>query len=607
MSKIAPTFVLIVLLGLGVGLVFGLAATSKSSVVPNVQAATDWRMDWALKPNFIIEMDSQGFELPTSIAFVNNPGARPDDPLYFVTELLGSVKVVTNDRTVHTFAENLFDPTDSFETGLGSICLDALNGYVFVTIASPDEAGILRNDIIRFQSRPRTFSLTPESQVSYTDIFDGFRSGGEHQIGPCKVEKETLYVGVGDGSQITQSQQLDSVLGKVLRMTLDGSPVHDNPFFVKSSDRNPENYVWAYGLRNPFGMEIVNGRLFLADNGPSVDRFLEVKKGTNYLWDGSDASIGTNSDYLAAPGEGVAQMVFNFEDSNVFPQEFANSFFMTITGNPRSMTSGVPAIQMVPYDFSNNKVSSVPKKFLTYRGTALQVVPGVAFGPDGLYFAAMFPNDDGITPIFKIRYVLGSEHPYLIDMDLNPVVLMNTKGCFACHTLNNNGGGSVGPVLDRERLVPRILGRLNSEQYANQLEQLAVVHEDPIASFKGKRDEIAVADGLEKVNLWLTSKIQEPRFDNINAKMPNLGLSADQSASIASYLSGSTRQVDERITEQQRVASEDEGFVGKVINVFPNPTRENAIQYVLTSFAIGLVFGGIGVSVIILGLPKWRR
>ncbi|MCI0481371.1 MAG: hypothetical protein L0213_07270, partial [Candidatus Dadabacteria bacterium] len=53
-------------------------------------------------------IDTEGYSFPTSIAFVPEPGSGPRDPLYFVTELRGRVKVVTNDRSVHTFAEDIF-------------------------------------------------------------------------------------------------------------------------------------------------------------------------------------------------------------------------------------------------------------------------------------------------------------------------------------------------------------------------------------------------------------------------------------------------------------------------------------------------------------------
>ncbi|HJX88208.1 MAG TPA: hypothetical protein VJ277_11660, partial [Gemmatimonadales bacterium] len=64
----------------------------------------DYRSDWALAEGFTLRRDAQGFRFPTAIAFVPRPGPGPKDPLYFVTEIGGTIKVVTNDRTVSNFA-----------------------------------------------------------------------------------------------------------------------------------------------------------------------------------------------------------------------------------------------------------------------------------------------------------------------------------------------------------------------------------------------------------------------------------------------------------------------------------------------------------------------
>ena len=110
----------------------------------------DWRSDWFLQPGFILEIDTLGFNLPTSIAFVPDPGPGADDPLYFVTELEGALKVVTNDRTVHTFADGFFHraPPDEFpflsgEVGMAGLCLAPDEGYVFVTFAYHDDNGVV--------------------------------------------------------------------------------------------------------------------------------------------------------------------------------------------------------------------------------------------------------------------------------------------------------------------------------------------------------------------------------------------------------------------------------------------------------------------------------
>jgi len=522
----------------------------------------DWRSDWEVERGFNISIDAQGFQLPTSIAFVPNPGNSPKDPLYFVAELKGAVKVVTNDRSVFTFAEDFFTLSPELltpgllnEVGLAGICLDDKHGYVFATFGYHDLDNIQRNNIVRFQSKPGTFSLTATSQIEFTELFAPFRSTPSLQIGPCQVTDGLLYVNVGVGEQKEHSQQINSLQGKVLRMTLEGRPAPGNPFYIDDDIGNASNYVWALGLRNPFGLAIVEDRVFIADNGSIIDRFMEVSKGANYLWDGRALSTGTNADAIFIPSKGVAQMDFYSQESDVFPSRFKNTFFFSITGSPVFPAPGSPAIMTLQYDLGQSRASSVLRDFLVHRGSRIQVVAGLAFGPDGLYFATLFPNEAGMSAVLKVQFDPAADYPFILRDQLLATVLMNTYGCFTCHKLNNNQGGDVGPVLDRDLLVPRLETRLNSQEYAGAIKELELLDQEPFVSFGDARRTVEQAEGLEKIWLWLQYRIQEPRFDDPNAKMPGLGLTEAQARSIATYLSGfeEIRETVETVEEKKSI------------------------------------------------------
>jgi len=567
----------------------------------------DWESDWALQKGFTIAVDAQGFEFPTSIAFVPNPATGPKDPLYFVTELQGRVKVVTNDRSVFTFVEDLFQLGPGQETseraGLAAICLSGKHGHVFVTFVSPDSDNILRNRIVRLESEPETFSLTPTAQTTLVPLLESFRSTTEHQIGGCQVADEMLYVGVGDGSQTQQSQQLDSLLGKILRMTLDGEPDEQNPFFAVDDPTKVANYVWASGLRNPFGLKFSRGQLFVADNGPAVDRFLGVTEGENYLWDGSDFSIGANADAVLFPGKGVAQLDYYPQGADLFPARFRNSFFLTVTGSPSQKLQGVPAILAVPYDFAQSRVISVPQALMRYRGGGVQVVAGLGFGPDGLYFLPMLPDQGGTSPVLKLQYNPTVEFPYLLETEANPIVLLNTHGCFACHTLNNNDGGTVGPVLDRDFLVPTVATRLNSEEYIDSVKALDQLDQEPFASFRDARQAVQQAQGIEKVRLWLEYRIQEPRFDDPTAQMPDLGISQEQARIISNFLVGA----EEELQPPEEGQGFFRGIVDGIRGWFPAASRANAKIYGAILVVVGFFAGAIVAAVSFWVVVKRRQ
>jgi glucose/arabinose dehydrogenase len=538
------------ILGCFIVILLVVACTSNSEPGAREEVAFDWRSDWAVQEGFTIEIDTEGYSLPTSIAFVPHPGTGPKDPLYFVTELRGQVKVVTNDRTIYTFAEEFFPltvakelPSAEGQAGLAGICLDPLNGYVFVTFAYQDENNILRNNIVRFQSEPEKFSLEPVSKVEFTEIFQPYETGLAHQIGSCQVSNGLLYVSVGEGWQAAKTQQLNTQHGKILRMTLDGKPVPENPFYEDNDIEKATNYIWAYGLRNPFGLTVLDERVFVADNGKNIDRFLEIHEGENYLWDGNDNSIASNADYVFVPSRGPVQLDHYPQDSTMFPAEYRNGFFVALSAfdSPRK----IPGVVVINFDLEHHRVVSTPGDFVKYRGSEVQGVTGLAFGPDALYYAPLYPNREGKSYIFKITYDPGQQYPFNMVQIENGQELFAAKGCVGCHTLNGayGYGGSVGPPLDREALVERLQARLNSVEYLESLEEIDQLAIEPQASFRKAREEVLTAEGLERVWIWTQYRIQEPKFDNNHSQMPNTGVSAAEAAILTDFLLGEERQV----------------------------------------------------------------
>lgn len=611
------------------GLIIGLAgvAIAVASVTiillttssQSTDSAADFKSDWAVQRGFDITFDADGFRFPTAIAFIPNPGNEPKDPLYFVTELRGAIKVVTNDRTVFTFADEFFTLRPKKgevriidqEIGMAGICLAPEQGLLFVTFAYHDSDSILRNNITRFQSIPETFSLTPTSQIDFTEVFEPYPSGPSHQIGGCQVSDDLLYASVADAHLKDQSQRTDSMLGKIVRMTLDGRPVPDNPYYQDDEIGKAQNYIWASGFRNPFGLKIVDGQVFVSDNGPTVDRFLQVKQGGNYLYDGTNTSIGTNADTVFSPGRGVAQLDNYPQSSDLFPNRFNDNLFLTMTGNPQVLREGFPAIWSIPYDFSKDELSGVAQPLIRYRGNQNQVVSGLGFGPDGLYFALLAPNDNGSSQVLKIRYAPEADYPFTLADEVNPIVLINTHGCLACHSLLNNREGVIGPSLDRNDLLPRLEARLNSKAYALNLEELDLLDAEPFAAYRDTRHAIAQAQGLEKINLWIYNRILEPKFDDRDAAMPSQGLSDAQAKAVADYLSGISSEASRADKSRSSIETATSAVYEKVFrrieNRLPYPTRENAKVFLTLMFVAGVLTGALLLKLSIQLLAFRRR
>jgi len=98
-------------------------------------------------------------------------------------------------------------------------------------------------------------------------------NGGRIRFGPDGM----LYAGTGDGSNGTNSQNLSSLGGKILRMHPDGSVPSDNPY---------GSLVWSYGHRNVQGLGWdASGRMFASEFGQnSYDELNLIRPGGNYGW-----------------------------------------------------------------------------------------------------------------------------------------------------------------------------------------------------------------------------------------------------------------------------------------------------------------------------------
>jgi aldose sugar dehydrogenase len=96
-----------------------------------------------------------------------------------------------------------------------------------------------------------------------------------------------LFVSVGEKylqESRVQAQQLNSLLGKIVRITTDGQPAPGNPFIKDAGDK-PE--IYSYGHRNPDGLDInpVTGALWESEFGPrGGDEINIIQPGKNYGW-----------------------------------------------------------------------------------------------------------------------------------------------------------------------------------------------------------------------------------------------------------------------------------------------------------------------------------
>ena len=110
-------------------------------------------------------------------------------------------------------------------------------------------------------------------------ILDGIPAAAHHNGGRIAFGPDgMLYATVGDAGEPESAQDPESLAGKILRMSPDGSVPDDNPF--------PGSRVYTLGHRNPQGIAWAeDGAMYASEFGQNTwDELNEIEPGANYGW-----------------------------------------------------------------------------------------------------------------------------------------------------------------------------------------------------------------------------------------------------------------------------------------------------------------------------------
>lgn len=222
------------------------------------------------------------FDEPWAMTFL------PDGRL-LVTEKAGALKLVeiagTSSANKVGSVSGVPEVAYGGQGGLGDVVLHprfASNGLVYLSYAEAGD-GDLRGAAV---ARAR-LTLDDQGGGSLGDLQVVWRqapkvSGRGHYGHRIAFDGDgMLWISSGDRQKFDPAQDMQSNMGKILRLNDDGTLPEDNPF---ASQEGVAREVWSLGHRNPLGIAFdPQGRLWAQEMGPrDGDELNLIVRGANY-------------------------------------------------------------------------------------------------------------------------------------------------------------------------------------------------------------------------------------------------------------------------------------------------------------------------------------
>jgi aldose sugar dehydrogenase len=275
--------------------------------------------------------------------------------------------------------------------------IDGTDSNTYIARATLDEPKLaIRDAKVIFRAQP----AMPSKRL-------GAKTGGRIAIAP----DGSLFVTIGDRSDSPPwdvAQRMDTDLGKIIHITMDGAPSPDNPFLGKPGVL-PE--IWAYGTRSQEGLAFdpKTGKLWEHEHGPrGGDELNIIEKGKNYGWpivvhgiDYPGSAIGAgimHKDGMEDPvyywDPVIAPSGLSFYQGTLFPQWQGSAF-----------VGGLRGAMLSRLTISNDKVVAEEPLLADLHAR----IRDVRIGPDGAVYvltdsgtAKMSPQTPPTSKLLKL-------------------------------------------------------------------------------------------------------------------------------------------------------------------------------------------------------------
>lgn len=339
------------------------------------------------------EIVATGIQVPWEILW------GPDDHIW-ITERRGNIlRLNPNNGNYTTILNHQSAVLSQSERGMLGMCLhpDFANTPKVYVVYTYSSSGV-KERLVSFD-----WNSTTEMLENETYLINNIPGGSIHDGSRIMItEDNKIMMSTGDIGNSSNSQNMNNLNGKFLRVNLDGSIPSDNP--------DPSSYIYSYGHRNPQGVcQGPNGIIYSSEHGASnSDEFNIIEEDRNYGWPTVQGACNTGSEITYCNANNVREPLaewspcravngIEYYNHPAIP-EWQNSVLMAVLGGLNALYERLTVLHMSADGLSVDSQDDYFQNYGRIRDVCVNPYNGA------VYFATNGPGYPGSGPNQIVSY-----------------------------------------------------------------------------------------------------------------------------------------------------------------------------------------------------------